>query len=167
MDAGLEAPACTDHMLRWEDIEHEFEWDGSPRLLVALDVGLPGWRVLCGLAQPSGTFRAQARKQELPADIEEVFRLPNAAAPELRLHTGGVELVARFGSVEHVELELDGCEVAGQHDLDDLLEFMRELGRALRASVELVRRDKTWLPILRYDVVADEFRPLTFTPIAG
>lgn len=129
-------------MIRWEQANQEFVFDGSLRDLYVLHTDLSDWeRMLDFVGDGSFPF-------PFILEDEVVKRLPKAAVlfadPEnrvgstlLSVRVGNMWLNCHFFTTDEIEFDLDPREVLGAADFEALLGFMQSLGQTLNQPVIL------------------------------
>lgn len=93
-----------------------------------------------------------------PSDLNGLFALAGPRSMLLRVRlTPLINLHAYFPDYEGIEFDFDPQELLDQADLDDIVDFVTSVGRALRRTVRVVVEggDAGEMDYMRYDADGD------------
>jgi hypothetical protein len=145
-------------MQAWEELCQEFEDDGGLRDIYAMEVDEAAWerayRFL--ITQPSRVFRINDQEETPPSTAKLCIGLRETASPLLLFQRGAIEFACHFFCEEEIELDFWPCAIDGQEGLDELCQFITELGRAAGRAIDVTHENEPDRLILRYDLALDK-----------
>ncbi len=149
--------------MKWENYAADFDWDGSWRDIYVLETSIDDWQTMFDFLHSSQyEFQYQRYEPEPLPSITEVFSKKYEHKGDLYVVVGDVTLNCHFFVPEQIEFDLDPCEVKGEEQAEALLDFMRQLGRALNKEVILTPESFEENPIFKFSPVTQE---VTYFPV--
>jgi hypothetical protein len=140
-------------MLHWESVKTEFVWEGSWRDVCVPGVSINDWRAMAAAILSAGfvnEFQTGGAVARFPEDVAAAFaRSPDSSTSLWSVFADRVRLCCHFFDESEIELDLDPREVAGQSELDAVLEFMRVLAAATRKDALLTPENMHDAPFIR------------------
>jgi hypothetical protein len=126
--------------LSWQQVQQEFEFDGSWRDLYAFHTTLDDWQKLLDFLHGSRLnieFSSDGETRVLSNDAAECFQLARESSCLCTIRFSGVAVKCHFFQVEEIEFDLDPREIVGQDELDNLFAFMRAIANVLEKDIVL------------------------------
>jgi hypothetical protein len=142
-----------EHMLDWESVKAEFVWEGSWRDICVPGVSIDEWRAMASAIPSAGfanEFQVGGTVTSFPEDVAAAFaRSPDSSSSLWSVFADRVRLCCHFFDQSEIEFDLDPREVAGQSQLDAVLEFMRVLAAATGRVALLTPENMHDAPFIR------------------
>jgi len=145
-------------MPTWPDLRQEFEENGALRDIYAMEVDEAAWEraYMLLLAQPGLVFTAAGKEAVLPSSAIACIQMHETGSPLLQFKRGGIEFACHFFCKDEIELDFWPQAIDGQESLDELGQFIAELGRAARRDILVAHENQPDLWILRFDLAVDD-----------
>lgn len=140
--------------MTWTDYKTEFEWDESGRDLYIPATTVDDWQRLLDYLSTSQydlEYSVEDEETPLPSDVRRIFGLKSDASGFLCVDVHGIPLNCHFFAETEIELDLDPRDVDTEGKLDELFEFMSEVGRLLEKPVLLTPENTHNKPLFRFD----------------
>ena len=109
----------------WEQVRHEFIFDGSWRDIYVIDSDLALWERLIASLKTSDydlQYSLDGHAMELPNLAEEAFQFEASRLLSVRFRS--VQANCHFFWPDEIEFDIDPREITGQPQLDALFGFM-------------------------------------------
>lgn len=154
--------------MNWQDVEAEFEWDGSLRDLYVLETDRETWQKALDFLRTSAyplSYFVDGEGAELPAEVAAIFSRRSATSPLLSVDVYGIHINCHFFVEEQIEFDVDPREVNDEARFGHLCEFIQRLGQNLGRSVILTPETsghEEQEVIIRYLPMDDHFE---YTPV--
>lgn len=147
-------------MILWEECKEDFCRDGSLRDVYISPANLADWRAVYLVFRDSADteFSIDGIAQTPPATVDQVFAVRPANHPMLRVKAGPADAVFHFFSVDEIECDFVPNRITSQTHLDELLNFVRQLGDTTCKRVLVTPENGRDIPFLHYDPTSREFR---------
>lgn len=150
--------------MSWADYKAEFEWDKSWRDLCIPETTVEDWQRLLDYLSTSQydlDYSVEYEETPLPSDVRNIFELKEEGSGFLCVDVNGIPLNCHFFDEAEIEFDLDPRDVDTESKLDELFEFMTELGRLLEKPVLLTPENTHSTHLFRFDPVSQmiEHRP--------
>jgi hypothetical protein len=129
--------------LCWKAVRDVFAFDGSWRDVYVLGTDVAAWQRTLDALRAAGydlSYFRDHQPVQLPADVTEVFPLPDESSRMLSVRFGGILANCHFFTTEAIRFDVDPREVTGPDQLNALFGFMRCLATAV--SKEAVLTDE-------------------------
>jgi len=147
-------------MIHWETVKEDFQWDGSLRDICITPATIDDWRIIYPLLTTYAgvEFSVDGMRHAFPAKVDAIFDLRSTSGPALQIRAGRIAIVFHFFTPGEIECDFDSREVSSQADLDALLGFVRQLGKATQKRVIITPENLRENPIVSYSVKTDSFK---------
>lgn len=137
--------------LPWEQCrEHYFDVDGSLRDLYVLNTTRREWQAFIDYLQTLPvpvTHKIDGELHPLPADAGEILTLLPETLLLLSIDLHGMIINGYFYEQE-IELDLDPREVTSETQFAILLDFMRDIARAVGQPIRLTDENNSHFPLI-------------------
>ncbi len=137
------------------EMKGDLTWDGSLRDIYVLDTHFSDWDRLSAMIASSDfawSYVCDGEPSHLPLTFEKYFADQSRGASMLTVRlTDGLEVVCHFFCMDEIEFSFNPALVLGQHELDQLFKFVRELGEALSKRVLVAPENAPAAPLLIFD----------------
>jgi superfamily I DNA and/or RNA helicase len=138
----------------WQDVSLWFDQDGFLRDIYILESSIQDWQIIWeSLIEDRNrlNFSVDGLQEDPPETVESVFasRLEHSAQASYTL--GKQTINCHFFDPSEIEFDFDPRDVHGPAELDDLVNFMVELGRLVSKSVILTHENDPAALIARFD----------------
>ncbi|WP_203832921.1 hypothetical protein, partial [Actinoplanes lobatus] len=138
--------------LRWEDVAHYFEDDGSLLDAYVFDVSMTDWQLVLDAVRSVGwphDYSSGGTLKPLPDRIEDIFERRRDCSPTLHIRPAvDIVVATHFFSPEEIEFDFDPDDVHGQEALNVLCSFLRTVGQKLNKQVVLTPESTPNVPLI-------------------
>ena len=150
--------------MNWDEYKKEFEPDGSLRDLLISNTDVSNWQRLIDFLQRDKyhiTYKENNRTVLMPRDIRDIFQKRNEMPILMSVEVNGIIINSHFFTAQEIEFDIDPQEINNEEKLDQLFEFMREIGWLLQKEVALTPESYEAETIFRYVPETDkiEYNP--------
>ena len=129
--------------MQWTDCSDAFHRDGSLRDLYVHDTTIGDWDAFVAFLTSSSyriDYYKDGTQEPVPNSAATVFS-DREHTHNLCIHVRDLKVHCHFFTTEEIELDLDPREVRSQAQLDAVLDFISNLGTALRRDVMLTEEN--------------------------
>lgn len=146
--------------MNWEDCKNAFHDEMLLRDIYVQDITTREWSVFLSFLKCSTynvVYKHDGEVLPLPTRISDEFD-DTEHSPFLSIDIGGTVLHCYFFSDVEIEVDLVAREIKSQGELDEILEFMRSLGKHLVRDVILTEESMAEEIWFKYLVEDDQIR---------
>lgn len=146
-------------MIRWDTCRGDFRGDGSLRDIYISPATLADWRAIYPSFReyPGVVYSVDGVVQPLPDSVEQAFAARVSGNPMLCFNVGRALMVFHFFCEDEIECDFVPNEITSQTDLDTLLCFVHQLGKATRKRVVITPENGRELPFITHDPESRKF----------
>lgn len=153
--------------VRWVEVQSQLQDEGNDAFLcdiVVPDADAGDWqRVLDLLNDRRDDWQVTYSEDGVPVDLPrhamELIRRSAEAGVKISTSVAGLPIFGHVFAQNWIEFDVPSRDIDGQEQLDALVSFVEELGRALGKQVRATPEAAYDAPIFLYEPGADAVRP--------
>lgn len=153
--------------MNYQDCKIEFEFDGSWRDIYVPDTDIQDWQKLIDFVH-SGFYPYSCwiggEEDNLQLRADAIFKAKSELTQFIQVQTGAVVLNCHFFTPDEIEFDLDPREIQSQVELNQVLQFMREIGRITNREVILTPENLKDFPIFKISSGSEDLQYIPFGP---